>query len=477
MTDPLARDATGQAEAIGRREVAARELIEAAIARIEAVDGAYNAVVTPLFEDALVAAERAEGQWRGVPMLVKDLLARVGGARQTEGSRALAGQVAADDSELVARYRAAGLTILGKTNTSEFGATPVTEGELFGPARNPWDVTRTAGGSSGGSAVAVASGMVAVAHGNDGGGSLRIPASCCGVFGFKPSRGRNPLGPEYADLHARIICEHVITRSVRDSARLLDATAGALPGAPYVAPPPPRPFAEELRGEPRRLRIAASWRPILDVEVEPEVRAAHEQTARLCEQLGHEVVEAQPELDEAELMEAWFALWAEGNAWMVDEATRIAGEPPSAERFEPMTWRYYTRAHEDTAIRHQRLLQAINRGAQALGRFLEGFDAWLTPTLAQPPLELGDFYDVEDTIQRYLRFAPYTRLANLAGLPAMSVPLHASARGLPIGSHFAASFGDESTLFALAGQLEQARPWAGRRPPEPAKEEARARSH
>jgi len=476
VTEPLDRDATGQAEAIGRGELTARELVAAAIARIEALDGAYNAVVTPLFDEALAAAGSADGPWGGVPMLVKDLIARVGGARQTEGSRALAGQVAAGDSELVARFRAAGLTILGKTNTSEFGATPVTEGRLFGPTRNPWDTTRTAGGSSGGSAVAVATGMVAVAHGNDGGGSLRIPASCCGVFGFKPSRGRNPFGPEYADLHARIVCEHVITRSVRDSAALLDATAGPLPGSPYVAPPPPRPFAEELGSDPRRLRIAASWRPIFDVEVDGEVRAAYEDTARLCEELGHEVVEARPALDESELMEAWFALWAEGNAWMVEEAARIAGVEPSEEQYEAMTWRYYTRARADSAIAHQRLLQALNRGALTLGRFLDGFDAWLTPTLAQPPLELGGFYDVEDTIQRYLRFAPYTRLANLAGLPAMSVPLHAAASGLPIGSHLAASFGDESTLFALAGQLEQARPWAGRRPPEP-KEQTRARSH
>ena len=467
--DPLSLDALGQAELLRCGDLTPIELVRAAIDRIEALNGELGAVVTPMYEEALTeaaACRPGSAPFAGVPMLVKDLIARVKGVRLTHGTTALKDHVASDDSELVARFRRAGFVIIGKTNTSELGATPVTEGRLLGPARNPWDTSRTAGGSSGGSAVAVTTRMVAVAHGNDGGGSLRIPASCCGVVGFKPSRGRNPLGPEVGDIYGRVIAEHALTRSVRDSAALLDATAGPLPGAPYTPLPPRRAYAEAVADRPRHLRIAVSETPILDVPVHPDCSRALASAVELCQELGHEVEAAAPALDGAELMDAWFGLWAQATAWAVAQTEGLTGRPPRAEDFEPLTWQYFERGRTVSAFEHLRRIEVVDRAALAIGDHLRRHDVWLTPTLAQPPLPLGGFYDVEDTIQRYLRFAPYTRLANIAGTPAMSLPLSWSDEGLPVGTHFMASHGDETTLFQLAAELERARPWDGRVPPE-----------
>ena len=461
-------DAVGQAELIKNHEISPAELVETAIANIERLNEPLNAVVTPMFERALDDARNLSdlgAPFAGVPMLVKDLLARVANTRLTEGSRSLGSYVCRDDSELVKRFRKAGLIIAGKTNTSEFGATPVTESQLLGPARNPWNLERTTGGSSGGSAAAVATGMVAVAHGNDGGGSLRIPASCCGVFGFKPSRGRNPLGPEYGDLHTRVICEHVISRSVRDSAAVLDTTHGALPGSPYTPPSPTKSFLQVLDEKPRPLRIAVSEKPIVDVPVHGDCVNGLQNTVGLCRSLGHEVIEDAPDLSASELVKAWFGVWATGNAWLVHQACARTGEDVSEENFEPLTWRYYLQGEDTSAMEYLRNLQVLDTATQVLAGFLSQYDAWLTPTLAQPPIELGGFYGPDNDIERYVRFSPYCRLANFAGIPAMSVPLHWNAQDLPIGMHFAAPFGNEAILFALARQLEDACPWSDRRPP------------
>jgi amidase len=462
-------DATAQAELVRSRLVSPTELVEAAIARMELLNPLVNAVVTPLFDEARAAAAAGppDGPFAGVPFLVKDLIATVGGARQTEGSRLLEAHVAREDSELVRRFRKAGLVIAGKTNTPEFGGIPVTEGRLFGPARNPWDVELNAGGSSGGSAAAVATGMVAMAHGNDGGGSLRNPASCCGVFGFKPSRGRVPFGPEHGDLHCRIIVEHALTRTVRDSAALLDATSGACAGDPYRLPPPRRPYAAEVDAEPGRLRIAFTHRPLVDVPVHPECRAAVEATAGLCAELGHDVVEARPALDGEALVAAWFDLWADGNAWMVAEAERRAGRAAAAGELEPLTERYRDQGRARTALEHLVRVQAIQVAARELARFFEGVDVWLTPTVGEPGLPNGAFTGTpEDPPDpaRYVSFSPFARLANMTGQPAMSVPLHWTGGGLPVGTHAMARLGEEDVLFRLAGQLERARPWRDRRP-------------
>jgi amidase len=291
MDDLAFLDATAQAELVRRREARPRELVEAAIERIERLNPELNAVVTPMYERALEQAEGElpDGPFSGVPYLLKDLSAQVAGVRYTEGSGFLADFVSGHDQELVLRHRRAGLIALGKTNTPEFGILPTTEPRLFGPARNPWNPAHSAGGSSGGAAVAVASGMVPLAHASDGGGSIRIPASCCALFGLKPTRMRNPTGPALGDGLAGLSVEHALTRSVRDSAALLDATAGPDPGAPYFAPPPARPFLAEVAAAPGRLRIGVSTAALTGVPVDSECVRAVEDTARLCEDLGHHV--------------------------------------------------------------------------------------------------------------------------------------------------------------------------------------------
>jgi amidase len=471
LVDELAElDGVGQAELVRRAEITAEELVAAAIARIERLNPQLNAVVTPLFEQGL-AATRAlpkEGPFAGVPFLVKDLIATCAGVRHTEGSAFLRDHVAERDSELVARFRRAGLVILGKTNTAEFGNASTTEPRLFGPTRNPWDRDRTPGGSSGGSAAAVAAGMVPMAHGNDGGGSLRIPASCCGLFALKPTRGRNPLGPEYGDLYSGLVAEHVLTRSVRDSAAALDATAGPDAGDPHVAPPSARPFSEEVGADPGRLQIAFSVAAPNGAAVAAECADAVLETARLCAELGHEVSEAAPTADARALEDAWFELWADGNAWLADRWGRHVGRQPRAEDFEPLTWELQQLGRRRSAAEHLRSVEQLQAGARSIGAFFESYDLWLTPTLAQPPVPIGALdppaEDPLGWVGLDAGFAPFTATANATGQPAMSLPLHWSADGLPIGSHFTGRFGHEATLLRLAAQLEEARPWRDRRP-------------
>lgn len=462
-------DAIGQAKLIKDGEVSSEQLIEASISRIESLNGPLNAVVTPMYEQALAASRKpinTSSPLAGVPMLVKDLFAKVAGARLTEGSASLKDYICPEDSELIRRYKKAGLIIVGKTNTSEFGATPVTESRLLGPAKNPWDLERTTGGSSGGSAAAIATNMVPLAHGNDGGGSLRIPASCCGVFGFKASRGRNPMNVEYGDLHTRVICEHVITRSVRDSAAVLDLTHGAMPGSSYTPPTQSTSYLKTLDNKPRKLRIAVTEEPIVDIPVHQDCSQALQETVSLCRDLGHEVIEANPGLAAEELVKAWFGVWAAGNAWLIYETEQRTGIKAIKENFEPLTWRYFEQGKDVSAMEYLRNWRVLDQATAKLAEFLNQYDLWLTPTLAQPPLPLGGFYQPDDDVQRYVRFSPYCRIANLTGIPAMSVPLYWNNQGLPIGSHFSASYGDEATLFQIARQLEEARPWRDRTPPE-----------
>ena len=472
MDDLAFLDATAQAELVRRKEVTPRELVDAAIARIERLNPALNAVVTPMYDLARGAASGPlpEGPFAGVPFLLKDLVAEYAGAPFTEGSAFLAGcYVPQSDSELVARYKRAGLIVLGKTNTSELGILPTAEPLLFGPTRNPWDTGRTPGGSSGGSAAAVAAGMVAMAHANDGGGSIRIPAACCGLFGLKPTRGRNPLGPHYGDIAGGLAAEHAVTRSVRDSAALLDATAGPAPGDPYWAPPPQRPFVQEVGADPGRLRIAFTAQALTGAAVHPDCVAAVHDAASLCGDLGHEVVEAAPPIDGRAAGRAFAVLWAAECAWAVDDWARRTGRTPAPELFEPLTWALQERGRRHSAAAYLLAVQDIQQVSRDVARFFLDYDVWLTPTLGEPPLPLGSFDSPAKDPTRGLRrsgaFAPFTYLCNVTGQPGMSVPLSWNADGLPIGSHFTGRFGDEAALFRLAAQLEQALPWAGRRPP------------
>jgi amidase len=467
-----ALDATAQADLVRRKEVRSLELVDAAIARIERLNPKLNAVVAHWFDEAREQARGTlpEGPFTGVPFLIKDLISAYAGKKLTSGSRFFADLMAHHDSELIQRYKRAGLVILGKTNLPELGIVCTTESQLFGPARNPWNLDRTTGGSSGGSAAAVASGMVAMAHGGDGGGSIRIPASCCGVFGFKPSRGRLPMGPDIGDIMHGLVTEHALTRSVRDSAALLDATDGADVGAPYAAPPKAGPYAREVATPPGRLRIAFTTRNSTGVPVHPECLKALEDAVRLLTELGHTVVEASLEVPDEELLaQTFITIWSSGVVVAIEKMAPLTGREPKPEHFEPLTWALYDMGRQNTAASYLVAYDALQRYARAFARKFVEVDAWLMPTLAEPPVPLGTFDAPPDepmtALFRVAAFTPFTPLANLTGNPAMSVPLHWTAEGLPVGMQLVGRFGDEATLFRLAAQLETARPWGTRRPP------------
>ncbi len=473
MDDLAFQDATAQADLVRRKQVKPIELVDAAIDRIERLNPTLNAVVTPMYDEARKAAAGPlpDGPFTGVPFLLKDLLAEYAGVRFTEASAFLRDNVSPHDSELVARHKRAGLIVVGKTNTPEFGIVPTTEPHLFGPTHNPWDTDRTPGGSSGGSAAAVAAGIVAMAHGNDGGGSIRIPASCCGLFGLKPTRGRNPLGPDYGDMFTGLVSEHALTRSVRDSAALLDATSGPDLGDPYVAPPPERPFLQEVERPPKadKLRIAFTTQAATGATVHPDCVAAVKDAAALCTDLGHEVVEATPDIDGQAFVHDFITIWSAGTAWTIDYWARKNGRTPAPEHFEPLTWGLYQMGRSYTAPAYLLAVENVQRMSRTIARFFVDYDVWLTPTLGEPPVPLGTFDSPADNpLQGFTRaaaFVPFTPICNATGQPAMSVPLFWTDDGLPVGSHFVGRFGDEATLFRLAAQLEQARPWADRRPP------------
>jgi amidase len=466
-----ALDATAQAELVRRGEATARELVEWAVERIEALDPVLNAVVTPTYETARTAAAApVDGPFAGVPMLCKDLALELAGVRCCEGSRFLRDHTSTFESELAVRYRRAGLISLGKTNTPEFGMAPACEPALFGPTRNPWDTSRSTSGSSGGSAAAVAAGLVPVAHGNDMGGSIRYPASACGLFGLKPTRARNPLGPWYGDVVGGLACEHVLTRTVRDSAAVLDATAGPALGDPYPAPPVPRPFSQEVGADPGRLRIAYSRTTPEGPPGHPDCLAALDETLALLECLGHELVEVGFCGITEPVGAAIGTLIGAATAWIVRHWERRLGRAPGPDDLEPATRVLWQQGDRVTAAEHLLAIEELQRFSRGVARFLDDHDLWLTPTLSAPPLPLGVMTSTEDDplggLARGGETVRYAGvIANITGAPAMSVPLSWNAGGLPIGVHFLARFGDEPTLLRLAAQLEQAHPWADRWPP------------
>jgi amidase len=491
-----AYDAVGLAELIRTGQIAPAEVVGEAIARIERINPAINAVVTPMFEQArrAVAGSLPPGPLRGVPFLLKDLGAACQGVRLADGSRFLAGVVPDHDSTLVRRYREAGLVFVGKTNCPEIGLVPVTEPVLFGPTRNPWDPARTPGGSSGGSAAAVASGMVPAAHGGDGGGSLRIPASCCGLFALKPTRGRTPPGPDRSELWGGMAIEHALGRSVRDSAALLDATSAADPDAAFAAPPAARSFSDELSIPPGRLRVAVSLTPSFPVPVHPDCVAAAEDAARLLAELGHEVetIELVTELglDRDAIARDFFLLVCTEVASTIADAETRVGRRARPGDFERDTWLSGMIGRRRTALEALGARGRLQDVSRRVARFFAKRDVLLSPTLAQPPLPIGSLRTrgvegfvqsvvasfnlgflldlpgvIDKSVRKVFSFIPFTPLANFTGQPSMSVPLFWNAQGLPIGTMFTGRFGDEATLFRLAAQLEVARPWAHRRPP------------
>ena len=471
MNDVARLDATAQAELVRKKQIKPSELLEGAIGRIDRLNPEINAVVTKMYDEAKksIDAGLPEGPFTGVPFLLKDLSASYAGARQTSGSRFCKDYVSPVDSVIVQRHKAAGLVICGKTNTPEYGLLPTTEPELLGAATNPWNTGRSTGGSSGGAGAAVASGMVPMAHASDGGGSIRIPASCNGVFGVKPTRARISSGPLVGDVMNGLTNEHAETRSVRDSAALLDATRGNAPGDPYVAPEPERPYLQEVGANPGKLRIAFARQTPLGLPLHPDCIAAVEDAAALCEELGHHVEEAAPSVTGDQLVQAFTALWSAGNAWTIKGMAMAMGKEPKEEDFEIMTWAMYQQGLQVSASDYLLAISALQFLSRQIADWHQGYDVWLTPTLAAPPVELGWITSTpEEPMRAFTRAAewvPYTPIMNVTGQPAMSVPLYWNDEGLPIGAHFAAPYNGEAILFRLAAQLEEARPWSGKRPP------------
>jgi len=495
-------DALGLADLVKRRQVSPSELLEEAIARNERVNPKVGAVITTVYEDARrIAAASASngavdhpdaGPFAGVPFLVKDIYCDMAGVAATSSSRYLLGYKPARDATIVERFRQAGLIIFGRTNAPELGLLPVTEPELHGPTRNPWNPTLTAGGSSGGAAAAVAAGIVPVAHANDGGGSIRIPASCCGLFGLKPTRARTPAGPDHSQLWNGFTIAHAVSRSVRDSAALLDAIAGPEVTSPYWAPPPARPFLEEVGAAPGRLRIALTRRPQVTsaAKLHPDCAAAADETARLLAELGHEVEEADPDVDAEAFARDFFTLVCVETAAFLARAQTVLGRRPRRGEIESATAITALLGRQRSAVEAARARERLEGIARKTLTFFERYDLLLSPTLALPPPALGALQPrgleafgqelllglhlgallripgvIDASVRRVFSFIPFSPLANVTGQPAMTVPLHWNAAGLPIGSQLMARFGDEATLFRVAAQLESARPWRDRRPP------------
>ena len=479
-------DGLGLAELVRKGEVSALELVDEAIRRIEAHNPALNAVVVKLYEQAraAAAAKSGEGSFAGVPFLVKDLLATIKGVPTSCGNRLLKDIPAALDSEIVRRWRKAGLILLGKTNTPEFGLTPYTEPVAFGPTRNPWNLERTPGGSSGGSAAAVAARIVPMASGGDGGGSIRIPASACGLFGMKPTRGRNPTGPLFGEAWHGFAIEHALTRSVRDSAALLDATEGADTGAPYAAPSHEGSFLSAVGRRPGRLRIAFTASPLLGGHVDPEVLRGLDDSVGLLEGLGHTLVEARPPVDGEAFSLAFITILAAELRADIEEVAKATGRRVSVADFDPSTFGLGMLGKAMRASEYAGAARYLQIETRKIAAFCEEYDFLLTPTLSRPPVEIASLQPsagekalirligavdggailkamgiIKPLAAQTFEFIPWTPVFNVTGQPAMSVPLCRSSDGMPMGMHFVGRFGDEAGLFSLAGQLEEARPW------------------
>jgi amidase len=478
MRELAGLDATAQAGLVKSGEATPTELVDAAIARIEELNPELNAVIHPLFEEgrATAAGPLPEGPFKGVPFLLKDLGAAFAGQPLHMGTKVLKelGFVAPVDTYLAQRFRAAGFVTIGKTNLPELGILPTTEPAAYGPTRNPWDTSRSPGGSSGGSCAAVASGMVPIAHANDGGGSIRIPASACGLVGLKPTRQRISEGPMVGDLMSGLTAELVVSRSVRDSATALDAVHGPAPGDPYVAPAPARPYLEEVGADPGRLRIGLATSAFTDVDVAPEVIEAAHDAARLLESLGHGVENSAPGGVESAaggevLVESFLTRWMAGQGAALMLIGRVAGRELGPDDVEPLTWALAEEGYRRSAAQYLEAIglhQGITRAVAAW--YESGYDLLLTPTLGELPTPLGAFDDSGDpmaAIDRARVTVAFSALFNLTGQPAISLPLAWSEDGLPIGVQLVAPYGREDLLIRVASQLEQARPWADRRPP------------
>jgi len=463
-------DALGLADLVHKKKTSPLELVDEAIARAEKLNPILNAIVFKVYDQARDAAKTkpTDGLFAGVPTLLKDMRAGATGMPTRSGSRLSPAALADHDSTLLARFKAAGLIPLGKTNVPEFGILPTTESKLYGPAHNPWNLAHSTGGSSGGSAAAVAARIVPIAHATDGGGSIRIPASCCGLVGLKVSRGRVTQGPDMADSTSGLSVDHVVTRSVRDCAAALDVDSVPDYGDPYFAPAAEGSYLAAISRKPKRLRIAMSLKRLDGIAHDPQVTDAVRKTAKLCESLGHSVEEAAPPIDSAQITPAFMTLWAANTALGVERLAQMQGIAPSLETVEGLTLSLYESGKKISAIEMMTAQQTLLRAARIAAKFHETYDAWLCATLDSPPLKLG-VIDVEERDLRkafapIMGYVPFTAIQNATGQPGINLPLNWSADGLPLGVQFVARNGGEMLLLQLAAELEQAQPWIRNRP-------------
>ncbi|MBU2646609.1 amidase [bacterium] len=464
-------DGLGLAELVRKGEVTPRELADTALDALERLNPKLNAITYMMsdYADRIISKGIPQGPFTGVPFLVKDLISSIAGYPTNCGSRLYQGWTRDFNSEIINRFNRAGLVTLGRTNTPENGISATCEPVANGPSHNPWKLDHITGGSSGGSAAAVAAGIVPLAHGGDGGGSIRMPSACCGTFGMKPTRGRNPMGPDNHELWHGMIVEGVITRTVRDSAAILDCTAGPDIGAPYWAQPPERPFLDEVGRDPGRLRVAFSAEAPGGEPVDEECKKAVADAAKLMEDLGHQVEAAAPVWDVAAWGEAFMAILMSNECMFLQDGAAMFNRTPGRDNLESVNLFLLEQGKEIKAVDLLRSLVVKNRVTRQIAGFFETYDIFISPVLAGPPLKIGvlstDLDDIGEMMGRLLSYMPFTSMFNVTGQPAMSVPLYWTPDGLPVGVQFAAKYANESLLYQLAGQLEKARPWINKRPP------------
>jgi amidase len=460
-------DGVGLGGLVAQGDVNPAELVEEAIRRAEAANPKLNAIVFTDYQRARDAAAGVlpQGAFPGVPFFLKDIFGFTKGMPTRQACRLIPPVPSDHDSLLTARFRAAGLIMLGKTNVPEFGLVPTTESKLYGPCRNPWNLEHSPGGSSGGSAALVAAGVVPLAHANDGGGSIRIPASCCGLVGLKPTRSRTSYAPDFGDIVDGLGVDLVVSRSVRDTAAALDAVAGNVQGDPYWAPPPDAYF-DGIARAPKRLRIAFSTNKLDGRPLHDDCIAAVRAAADLCERLGHNVEEGSPDLDQSLLIPAFMALWGANLAAGIDYLSHLVGRAPTADDFEGLTWGLYEAGKQVSASQYLLAKGVMAQATRQAAAFHETYDLWLTATLGTPPVKLGTFDMEERDPQRsfapLIDYVPFTAMQNVTGQPAVNLPMHWNADGLPIGVQFVGRYGDELTLLQLAAQMENAAPWSER---------------
>lgn len=461
-------DGLGLAALVAKKKVKPAELIDAAIARAETLNPKLNAIIFKDYERArqLSKGKLAKGVFAGVPFLLKDIAAFAQGLPSRQASRFIPAIRHPRDSYLVAKFKASGLLLFGVTNVPEFGLVASTESKLYGPARNPWNLAHSTGGSSGGSAAAVAAGIVPLAHANDGGGSIRIPAGACGLVGLKPSRGRLSHGPEFGAALDGLANDLVVSRSVRDTAAALDAVRGFMPGDPFAEPPHPASYLKAIKTKPKRLSIAVTLKKLDGSPLHADCVAAVKSAAKACEKLGHIVEEAMPSLDQPSLMGAFTAFWGGGLSAGIDAISKLTRQTPSRELFEGLTWALYVAGKNVSASDYLQGKDLFNGASREMGRFHETYDVWITPTLGRPPEKNGVFdfdnTDLTKSFEPQIDYVPFTAMQNVTGQPAMNIPLYWNKDNLPIGTQFVAPFGDELTLLKLAAQLEKSNPWFDR---------------